>query len=91
MAGITTTLTGIYDQAKFDYAYYSGLIYGLDAFGWGEQYYSASSAQLPLRPRAKIYGNAYAGNISVVDGIYSIQTNVGFEINTITQTNDYLL
>jgi len=92
MATITTTLSGVYDQDKFDYAYFSTLVYGFDACGWGEENFSAVSAQLPFRPRKKFYGKKYDGNQIAVNGdVYSIGTNVGFEVNTTTHTVDYLL
>lgn len=86
IAGITTTLSGIYDQNKFDYAYFSALLYGFNAFGYGEQNFSSITAQLPFRPRKKYYGNTYVSDIKNQNGKLSINTNIGFEINTITRT-----
>jgi len=92
VATVTTTLSGVYDQDKFDYAYFSTLLYGFDACGWGEQNYSASSAQLPMRPRKKFYGKTYdTDGIQINGGVLSIQTNVGFEVNTTTHKVDYLI
>ena len=91
MAVITTTQSGVFDQSKFNYAFYSSLIYGFDAFGWGEQDYSASTAQLPFRQRPKIYGTEYTSDMIEEDGIFTRQTNVGFKVNTVTRTIDYLL
>ena len=45
---VTTTLSGTFDQAKFDYAYWSA---ALDRVGWGEQDFSASSGSAPYRVR----------------------------------------
>jgi hypothetical protein len=92
VATITTTLTGLFDQNKFDYAYFSTLLYGFDASGWGEQDYSAITAQLPFRQRKKFYGKTYdPAGIKMQGDIFSIKTNVGFLVNTTTHTVDYLL
>lgn len=91
IAGITTTVSGVFDQAKFDYAYFSFLLYGFDAFGWGEQDFSASSGQLPFRQRKRFFGDYYITPIANQDNaVLTRQTNVGFKINTITKTVDYL-
>lgn len=92
VATVTTTLSGIYDQKKFDYAYYSTLLFGFDACGWGEQDFSATTAQLPFRQRKKFYGKKYDSNFIKIDGgIYSTKTNIGFEVNTTTHEVDYFL
>ena len=91
VAGITTSLGGVYDQAKFDYAYFSSLLYGLDAFGYGEENFAATSGQLPVRPRKRYYGTNYTSGIEGDDVVLTRSTNVGFKINTITKTVDYLI
>lgn len=91
IAGITTTTSGVYDQNKFDYAYFSAMLYGFNAFGWGEQYFSASSAQLPFRPRKNFCGTKYVSNITEKNGKMFVFTNTGFEVNTVTRTVDYLI
>ena len=92
VATVTTTLTGVYDQDKFDYAYFSSLLYGFDAMGWGEKDFSASSAQLPFRPRKKFYGDKYNSNHIKTNGdIHTRNTNVGFEVNTTTHKVDFLI
>lgn len=91
IAAITTTLTGEYDQAKFDYAYFSALLYGFDAIGWGEKDFSASSAQLPMRPRKRYFGNKNTTDIINENDVLTRHTNVGIKVNTITRTVDYLI
>lgn len=91
VAGITTTLTGVFDQNKFDYAYFSAIMYGFDAFGWGEQDFSAITAQLPYRQRKKYFGNLYVSDVENKDGVFVRNTNVGFKVNTVTRTVDYVL
>lgn len=90
MACITTT-SGAFDQDKFDYSYFSVVLHGFDAAGWGEPYFSASSASLPFRTRKTFYGNQYDGDVSESSGVYERKTNVGISINTNNHTVDYLL
>jgi uncharacterized repeat protein (TIGR01451 family) len=53
MATVTTVSKDVpnFDQDKFDYAWWSTLLYGFDAMGWGELYFSASDSNLSYRPR----------------------------------------
>ena len=50
----TTTVSpadSAFSQDKFDYAWYSTLLYGFDYAGWGELFYSAPTSLLPFRSR----------------------------------------
>ena len=40
-----------FDQTKFDYAAWSSLLYGFEAMGWGELFFSAGDNKLPYHPR----------------------------------------
>ena len=91
VATVTTTLSGEYDQAKFDYAYFSALLFGFDAVGWGEKDFSATSALLPMRPRKRFFGNRYTSDIINNNGVLTRHTNVGIKVNTITRTIDNLI
>lgn len=53
IAAITTVSDDnpIFDQEKFDYAWWSAFLFGFDMIGWGEQYYSASNSNLQYRLR----------------------------------------
>lgn len=89
MACVTTYDNSAFDQAKFDYAFYSSVLYGFGAFGWGEEFYSASSAQLPFRTRPPVYGDSFVNGISEpVSGTFQRNTNVGVLVNTTTHTVD---
>ena len=91
MACITTNDASAYDQNKFDYAYYSCALYAFDHCGWGEEYYSASSAQLPFRSRKQILGNKVTGNIVTIGTTYERSTNVGIHVDTTNHTvSEYL-
>ena len=91
MACITTYDTSSFDQDKLDYAYFSCVLDGHQAFGWGEQYFSASSALMPYRTRPTFYGTKHTSSISQNGSIYERSTNVGFHINTSTHTVSILL
>lgn len=84
VACITTTLSAIFNQNKFNYAYYSSLLDGFDAFGWGEKDYSASSSLMPYRQRPSVIGNKFTSNINENNGVFERQMNVGIYINTNT-------
>ncbi|MGH2626856.1 MAG: hypothetical protein ACRDHY_09425, partial [Anaerolineales bacterium] len=53
MAAVTTVSPNQpgFDATKFAYAWWSALLYGFEAVGWGELDYSAGDNSLPLRPR----------------------------------------
>ena len=91
LAAVTTTVSGIFDQAKFDYAYYSAILFNFDAFGWGEKDFSASTGSMPYRERKRVYGNKVISDIKNEHGVLTVYTNVGIKINTITRQVDYVI
>lgn len=91
MAATTTYDASAFDQAKADYSYYSAILDDLDAWSWGEQFFSSSSSQLPFRTRKTIYGTKLTGGIVQNGSIYERDTNVGIHIDTTVHTVDYLL
>ena len=86
IATITTNDASAYDQAKWDYSYYSCALYGFDAAGWGEQYFSASSASMPFRTRKSIQGTNVIGNISDASGVFERSTNIGIQVDVNNHT-----
>lgn len=91
LACVTTYDASAYDQAKWDYAYYSAALYGLDYAGFGEELFSASSALLPYRPRKDILGTKRIGSILSSSNDREVQLNVGISVNTSTHAVDQLL
>ena len=91
LACVTTYDSSAYDQAKWDYAYYSAALYGLDYAGFGEEFFSASSALLPFRPRKDIIGDHQVGSILSSGDNREIQLNVGIHIDTSTHDVSQLL
>lgn len=48
--GVTTSQIGqSFEQAKFDYAWWGSLMWGLDGFGWGEPSFSSADNLMPYR------------------------------------------
>lgn len=92
MATTTTYDNSAYDQAKCDYAYYSTVLYDFNAFSFGEEFFSAASANLPFRPRKEILGDKFIGSIVEISaGVFEIQTNCGIHVDTNANTVNELL
>jgi len=91
MAAIATLGSATFSQALADYSYYSAAAYGLDVWGFGEEFYSAVSADLPFRTRKSITGTYFNTPITTVGGVIEHQTNVGIHIDTNTHTVSNLL
>lgn len=86
MTAIATGGAVPFDQNKADYAYYAAVLNDLDAWGWGEENFSASSAQLPFRTRKEIIGTQFTGSVVINGDIYTRQTNVGIGLDTNNHT-----
>lgn len=91
MAAITTTNDQPFEQGKADYSYYSSVLDGLDAWGWGEQFFSASDNLLPYRTRKAVFGSVFDSVISEDSGLFERDTNVGVLVDTNSHTVDYIL
>ncbi len=69
---------GVYDQNKFFYAWYSALLDGHEAVGWGEYNYAAVSASAPFRTRPIVdAGIAYAGAVVATSPFFTRRTSGG--------------
>lgn len=82
----TSDMGGSYDARKFFYSWYSALLYGHEATGWGELYYSAASASAPFRDRpVTAPGSVYTGPVVNISPQFTRTTNLGMIIvNTAT-------
>ncbi|HEX3151592.1 MAG TPA: Ig-like domain-containing protein [Gemmataceae bacterium] len=75
---VTTTTDGTFDQAKFDYAYWSAALDDHVGFGWGEQYFSASSGSAPYRTRPNTnLGATLTGPVDGTLPLLTRNTNTG--------------
>lgn len=90
MAADATLGSATFTQALADYSYFASVLNNFQAWGMGEEFYSASSALLPFRTRKTFYGTLFTGSITTNGGIYERSTNIGIEINTNDHTVDIL-
>jgi hypothetical protein len=91
MAATTTNDSSPFDQDKADYSYYSAVLDDLDAWSWGEEFFSAGNSQLPFRTRKEVHGTKLTGPIVQNGSIYERDTNVGIHVDTVNHTVTKLL
>lgn len=91
IATIATLGSATFAQNLADYSYFATVLNGLDSWGFGEEFFSASSAQLPFRTRIPFYGTHFTGPITTTGGVLEHQTNVGIHVDTNTHTVGILL
>jgi hypothetical protein len=85
VAAITTVSPGQpdFDQSKFDYAWYSSRLYGLDLVGWGEANFSAADSRLPYRVRPTLHVTGARGDVVRNGDLYTRRFRQGvLEIDT---------
>jgi len=88
MTACTTADSSPFDQAKADYSYFASLMNEFDAWCYGEEFFSASSASLPMVTRKPYSGSKFTGPIVHNAGVFTRQTNVGIEVDTVNHTAD---
>jgi len=88
IAAIGTQGAATFDQNQADYSYFAAVINKFNYWGWGEQFYSASSAQLPFISRKPFYGAKFDSDIVINNGVYERRTNIGIHIDTNLHTTD---
>jgi len=82
--------TSSYDEDMFFYSWYSALLYGYEATGWGEYAYSGwgvSAEQAPFRQRPAVDpGTVFTGDVqNPSSGLYTRTTDTGtIAVNTTT-------
>lgn len=87
---------GQFDQAKFDYAWFSTLLYGFDFMSWGEPGFSAN-AQLPFHARRDLgkLGDFFSPEVTHSrggnSGVHSRAVSGGtIRVDTNTHTGQFL-
>ena len=82
----------VYDPAKFFYAWFSALLDGHNATGWGEYSFSADDAQAPFRARPAVNpGNAFTSDIIAASPLFTRKTSTGvISVNTATHTGGFI-
>jgi hypothetical protein len=79
-----------FDQSKFDYAWYSCRLYGFDAFGWGEPYFSAPDSRLPYRTRPTLDIGGGSEEVVQAGDLYTRRFKEGvLEINAARHTGAF--
>lgn len=88
LAVTTNDSANAYDQDKFYYAWYAGLMYGYEAIGWGEYWFSALDANAVYRePPSVDAGTVFLAAPSHVSPAHSRNTDMGtIDLNTTTHT-----
>lgn len=76
----TVDSSGVFDQGKMDYAYFSCVLYNFHSFGWGEYNFSAPTSLLPFRVRRSYWGDRFVGDIVENGGVFERQMNVGIRV-----------
>jgi hypothetical protein len=76
---VTTSLQGqSFVHSKFEYAWWSALLWGLDGFAWGEPGFSTSDNALPWRDTpTPIVGTRFISSVSSKGPAYSRRTDRG--------------
>jgi hypothetical protein len=81
MATVTTVSAAEpgFEQAMYDYAWYSTLLYGFEFSAWGELFFSASDSQMPFRQRPAIagVGSSFTGAVQHAPPLHSRTTETG--------------
>lgn len=87
----TSDPTDAFDAAAFDLAWYSSLLDGIDAFGWGQHLFSADDAQAPYHPRPDPDpGTAFTTDVLDDHPRYRRLTDLGLvEVDTDTRTGSF--
>jgi len=91
IAAISTYDNSAYDQNKADYSYFAAVLNNFNAWGFGEENYSAISAQLPFRPRKNFHGTNFVSSIIYDGDVLKHYTNVGIQVDTQNHTTNIII
>jgi hypothetical protein len=95
MAVTTASQANVFNQAEFNYAWYSALLAGYTAVGWGELDYAADTDSVPsivpsVSPTSVAVGTAFTGGIIESGSLFTRNTNLGqVELNSATHTGSF--
>jgi len=91
IAAIATSDGSTFDQNQANYSYYASVINEFDAWGWGENSYSATNGSMPFRQRAKVIGTKFINGQINTNGVLERQVNAGIHIDTNTHVVNIIL
>ena len=81
----------VYDGGKFFYSWYSALLYGHEATGWGEYLFSADDAIAPFRGRPAITaGTTFTSGVINSSPVFTRSTDLGtIRVDTSTHASEF--
>ena len=100
VAAVTTNnAANAFNQAEFNYAWYSAALAGYAAVGWGQYYYGSSTSEVTSTvpspsPAPAALGTSYTGGIAETQTpggpVFTRNTNLGqIEVNTANDTGSF--
>ena len=85
----TNDAADAYDEAKFHYAWYSALLWGYAAAGWGNYLFSSDDNAAPARSAPDVFvGGSFAEGVVNASPVYTRRTYAG-TVRIDTQTHGY--
>jgi hypothetical protein len=92
MSTTTNNAVNAYSQTKFNYAWFSSMIFDHEATAWGEYSFSSDNARAPYRPRPVVtrLGNRFTNSPVQSGSIVSRNTILGrVWVDTVAHTGGY--
>ncbi len=96
VAAVTTpSSANVFSQAEFNYAWYSALLAGYTAVGWGEYNYASDTDVVPSTvpapsPAPAAVGTSYSGGIVQSGNVFTRNTNLGqIQVNATSDTGSF--
>lgn len=75
----TNDAANVYDPAAWAYAWYSALLWGYDAVGWGEYLFAAPTGSAPWHPRPAVApGSLFRSTVVAAAPLYRRATDLGW-------------
>jgi hypothetical protein len=93
LAVTTNDATNAYDAGEFFYAWYSALLYGYEAMGWGEYEFAAETGLASYRERPSgSVGSRFVRGVGNVGPMFQRDTDVGrVRVDTATHSASFAL
>ena len=91
LATTTNNAANVFNQGAFNYAWYSALLAGYAAIGWGEFDYASTTCQAPFRtPPALNAGTMYDGGVTANGSLFTRNTDLGqIAVNTASHVGSF--
>jgi len=91
LATTTNNAANVFNQSEFNYAWYSALLAGYSAVGWGEYDFASVTCQAPLRtPPAVNPGTRFTSGMVETGAVFAHNTNLGqVQVNTTTHIGSF--